>query len=191
MDVSKPTPKPRHFTQLRTDFDLEEVRRLLTSGIDPEERALVFGYRFSGYKGSKPLIGSVGGQKFYLFKRQYWNGQLCPTFFGRFVPQNDGTEIEGYFDVRPQVKTYLTTVTVLGGIVTLPMFLMSLTDIFQGSHYMHGSIVLGLLALPGYLLGGFFTPRFGLWFSKDDEKFILEFLSRDLLATNKDASTGA
>jgi hypothetical protein len=138
MDVSKPTPKPRHFTQLHTDLDTEEVRRRLVEGIDPEERALVFGYKFSGYKGSKPLIGSVEGQQFYLFKRQYWNNQLSPTFFGRFAPQDHGTKIEGYFDVRPRMKSYLATATVLGVIVTSPAFLLSLTDVFQGSHYMNG-----------------------------------------------------
>jgi hypothetical protein len=81
MDVSKPAAKPRHFTELHTDFDAEEVRRRLVDGIDPEERALVFGYKFSGYKGSKPLIGSVEGQEFYLFRRRYRNNELYPTFF--------------------------------------------------------------------------------------------------------------
>jgi len=190
MDVSKPTPKPRHFTQLHTDFDTEEVRRRLVDGIDPVERALVFGYKFSGYKGSKPLIGNVEGQKFYLFKRRYWNSQLSPTFFGGFVPQDHGTKIEGYFDVRPKMRAYLSTVTVLGVIASLPLFLLSLTDVFGGTHYMHESLAWGLLA-PGFALYGIFGPKLGLWLSRDDEKFILEFLSRNLLARDRSGNTGA
>lgn len=188
MDVSKPAAKPRHFTELRTHFDAEEARRRLVDGIDPEERALFCGYRFSGYKGSKPLIGRVEGQQFYLFKRRYRNHELYPIFFGHFVPEEQGTKIEGYFDVRPRARSYLQMVTVLGIIVTLPLFLLSLTDVFQGSHYMRGSLAWGLFALPGFVVAGFFLPKFGLWLSKNDEKFILDFLHQNLFAAN--ASTG-
>lgn len=191
MDVSKPTPKPRHFVQLDTDFDAEEVRRRLVDGIDPEERALVFGYKFSGYRGTKPLIGSVEGQQFYLFRRQYWNSQLAPTFFGRFVAQDQGSKIEGYFDVRPQVKTLVQTGTVLGAIVTTLPFLLSLADVFQGTHYMHGSLAFGLLALPAFVLYGLFAPTLGMWLSKNDEKIILEFLHRSLSAANASTRTNA
>jgi hypothetical protein len=34
-------------------------------------------------------------------------------------------------------------------------------------------------------------PRLGLWLSRDDEKFILEFLSRNLLARDRSGNTGA
>jgi hypothetical protein len=107
------------------------------------------------------------------------------------VPQDHGTKIEGYFDVRPRARTYLQTVTVLGVIVTLPMFLLSLTDVFQGSHYMHGSLAYGLLALPGFVVAGFLLPKIGLWLSKKDEKFILEFLRQNLFAANASRSTRA
>ena len=191
MDVSKHAPKPRHFAQLHTNVDAEEVRRRLVDGIDPEERALVFGYKFSGYRGSKPLIGRVEGQQFYLFRRRYWNSQLAPTFFGRFVPQDQGSKIEGYFDVRPRVKTLVQTVTVLGVIVTALPFLLSLTDVFQRSHYMHGSLAFGLLALPAFVLYGLFMPKLGLWLSKNDEKFILEFLRQNLRAANASTRVNA
>jgi hypothetical protein len=85
----------------------------------------------------------------------------------------------------------MRTRTVLAVVVTVPTFLLSLTDLFGGSHYMKVGLTVGLLVPPAMVLSGLLMPKFGLWLSRSDEKFILEFLRRNLFAANASASIEA
>ena len=48
-----------------------------------------------------------------------------------------------------------------------------------------------MLVPPAMVLSGLLMPKFGLWLSRSDEKFILEFLRRNLFAANASASIEA
>jgi len=173
--------KFRHFTTLHTDFDTEECRRRLTESIDPERQTI---FSRSGYRGSKPVIGWIDGYQLDLHKRRYWHNDFAPQFYGNLLPQDRGTLIEGYFDVPPWTKMFMRFW--LGGVLLLggPIFLLSLLDLLQGSNYVEGGASIGLLVPPGMVLFGIFLPKFGLWFGRHEEEFILEFLQRTLVAVS-------
>ena len=171
--------KFRHFTTLRTDFDTEECRRRLIESIDPERRTI---FALSGYKGSKPVIGWIDGYQFYLHKRRYWRNDFAPLFYGNLLPQDRGTIIEGYFEVQRWAKWFMRFW--LGGVVLLgsPMFVLSLLDLLRGRSYWEGDARIGLLVPPGMALFGILLPKFGLWWGRHEEEFILEFLQSTLVA---------
>ena len=171
--------KFRHSTTLRTDFDTEECRRHLIESIDPERRTV---FSLSGYKGSKPVIGRIEGNRFYLHKRRYWHNDFAPQFYGNLLPQARGTLIEGYFDVRRWTKIFMRIW--LGGVLLLgsPIFARSLLDVLKGRSYMEGDLQVGLLVPPCMVLFGILFPKLGLWFGRGEERFILEFLQSRLVA---------
>jgi hypothetical protein len=178
--------KYRHFTELHTDFDAEECRRRLVGGVDPEKRTI---FSLSGYKGSKPVIRWFDGYQFYLHKRRYWHNSFAPLFFGNLVSRDHGTTIEGYFDMPRFAKTFMRIWT--AGVVLLgsPIFALTLVDLLKGSHHTEGSAAVGLLVPPGMVLFGLFMPKVGLWLSRNEESFIVEFLRENLLAGNAVVST--
>jgi hypothetical protein len=171
--------KFRHFTELRTDFDPEECRRRLVDSIDPEKVTI---FSLSGYRGSKPVIGWIDGDQFCLHKRRYWHNDFAPAFYGNFSAKDRETIIESYFDLsrwpRIFMRIWIAGVILLGG----PIFVLSLSDLLRGTHYVQGSLVLGFLVPPGLVLFGVLLPRIGLWLSRNEERFILEFLERMLFA---------
>ena len=171
--------KFRHFTTLRTDFDPEECGRRLLESTDPERRTL---FSLSGYKGSKPVIGRIEGQQFRLHKRRYWHNDFAPQFYGNLLPQSRGTLIEGYFDMRRWTKIF-TRIWLAGVLVPgIPMFVLSLLDLLRGSTHIKGDLRVGLLVPPCLALWGILFPRLGLWLGRHEERFILEFLQKTLVA---------
>ena len=171
--------KCRHFTELQTDFDAEECRRRLVEAIDPEKRTI---FSLSGYKGSKPVIGWIDGYQFYLHKRRYWHNDFAPLFYGNLISRNRGTIIEGYFDMRRWVRVFMQIWTAGAVLMGTPILVLTLSDLLRGSHYMEGSVVVGLLVPSGLILWGFVLPKLGMWLSRSEERFILEFVGRNLLA---------
>lgn len=171
--------KFRHFTSLHTDFDTETCRNRLTESIDPERRTI---FSFSGYKGSKPVIGWIKGSKFSLHKRRYYRNDFAPQFYGNIQRNERGTVIEGYFDMPSWTKLFMRIW--LGGAILLgiPIFLSTLWNFQSTSHAQDGFLV-GLLVPPTLVLFGALLPKFGLWLGRYEEQYILEFLQTTLMAS--------
>jgi hypothetical protein len=171
--------KFRHFTTLHTDFDAEECRRRLLRSIDPERRTI---FSLSGYGGSKPVIGRIDGYQLYFHKRPnwYWRNDFRPQFYGNLRPEARGTIIEGYFDSLRWAKIFMRIW--LGGVILLgsPVVILVLLGLLKGR--VEGDLWFGLLVILFMVLFGIFLPRIGLEFGSDDERFILEFLLRTLVA---------
>ena len=71
---------------------------------DPGQRTL---FSLSGYKGSKPLLVKFEGNQFKLWKRRYYRNDFSPYFYGTLSPENQGTRIQGYFDIDRWMKIFM------------------------------------------------------------------------------------
>lgn len=172
--------KFRHFTTLHTDFDIEACRRRLTESIDPERRTI---FSFSGFKGSKPLIGWIDSDKFFLHKRRYYRNDFAPRFFGNLKRNGRGTVIEGYFDMSRWAKLFMRIWLGLVILWGMPVFALTIWDFVRGTHYVQGDLLVGLLVPPTMVLFGVLLPKFGLWLGRYEEKYILNFLQTTLIAS--------
>jgi hypothetical protein len=162
---------------LYTDFDTEECRRRLLDSIDTDKFKI-----FSSSGGPKPVIGRIEDRKFRLRKRQYWHhNQFAPRFYGNLLPKQRGTTIEGYFDVSRWSKLFTRIWTAAAILVGAPIFAFSLWDVLRGTYY----DAVGLFVPPSLVLFGVLLPKVGLWLSRDEEQFILEFLQRTLIANQQ------
>jgi hypothetical protein len=172
--------KLRHFTSLHTDFDTEACRHRLTESIDPERRTL---FSLSGYKGSKPIIGTIKGHEFVLHKRRYYRNDFAPQFYGSIQRNERGTVIEGYFDMDRWAKWFMRIWLGLVILVGSSFFLSALWDFVRGANHPHDGFWVGLLVLPTMVLFGLLLPKFGLWLGRNEEQYILEFLQTTLIAS--------
>jgi hypothetical protein len=155
------------------------VAHALRRSIDKEQRTL---FSLSGYRGSCPVLGEVAERTFRLQKRRYWRNDFAPHFYAEFQPEAGGTRIEAHFDVSRWVRTFmriwLAGVVLLGG----PIFVLSVLDVFTGSHHTSGGNRVGLIVPPAMILWGFLLPRIGRMFGRGDERFLLEFVQQVLAA---------
>jgi|HubBroStandDraft_6_1064221.scaffolds.fasta_scaffold113318_2 hypothetical protein len=170
----------RHFTTFHTDFDREACVRRLDDSIDPWHRTPL---SFSGFEGSKPVLGWINGYEFRLRKRRYYNNGFAPEFYGNLKANGRGTIVEGYFDMARVTKWGVRIW--LGGAILMgiPIFVSTLRDLIRGSSYAPEGFLIGLLVPPTMVLLGILLPKFGLWLGRNEEKYILEFLQTTLIAS--------
>jgi hypothetical protein len=94
--------------------------------------------------------------------------------------QERGTVVEGYFDLTPWTRKFMRIW--LGGVILLgaPIFILSVVDLIHGSRGTNPAV--GLLVPIGLVSFGILLPKFGLLIGNSEEKFIVEFLQRALVA---------
>jgi hypothetical protein len=103
---------PPKSVKLRTDLSPEECVRRLGEKIDPDQPT-TFG--FSGYRGTKPFVGTIEGLQIRLLQRVYSGRTTLPTVLtGEFKPHENGTELNGSFDLETTSKLFLSMFSVLG-----------------------------------------------------------------------------
>jgi hypothetical protein len=170
----------RHFTTFHTDFDPEACVRRLDESIDPWHRTPL---SFSGFEGSKPVIGWINGYEFRLRKRRYYNNGFAPEFYGNLKANGRGTVVEGYFDMARVTKAFMRIW--LGGTILIgaAVFFSTLRDLIRETSNAHEGLLIGLLVPPAMVLFGVLFPKFGLWLGRNEEKYILEFLQTTLIAS--------
>ena len=154
-----------------TDYTIEHCVEVLKSSIDEARFALL---SWSGYADSKDVVGSVKGHAFRLQKRRYYRNDFAPYFYGRFLSQEGGTRIEGYFDFGRFTKIFWSiwmTVVILFAAIALIFWLSGETSIPSSDWW-------AALVLPGLIMFGIILPKFGRWLGRNEETFILEFLQR-------------
>lgn len=139
-------------------------------------------FSLSGYRGTRPILGKIEGNKIRLEKRRYYHNSFAPYFYATLTQQNNGTRIEGYFDMSQFVKIFMRiwlAFVFAGGI---PIFILTLKDSLLGTHTMSGDAFVGFLVPPVLIIFGFLFPKVGRWLARNEETYILNFLQQTLPA---------
>jgi hypothetical protein len=163
---------------LRSDFGVEECLRRLSNTTDPPKLTL---FSRSGYKGSKPVMAKIDGEKIKLWKRRYYRNGFAPFFFGTISPAGQGARIEGYFGMDPFVKVFM--VFWLGFV----LFVCGSVLIATLSHPFHARDLPAFIIPPGMLIFGIALPKIGAWMARSEEKYLREFLETTLAARSAGA----
>jgi hypothetical protein len=172
VNINFPMPKPEEIV-LQTNLAPEECIRRIQESTDPGQRTL---FSFSGYKGSKRLLLKFDGNQFVLWKRRYYRNDFSPYFYGTLSPENQGTRIQGHFDISRWTKIFMRIW--LGGVIlfTLPVLIATLRQTSHGDAWVGVAVPIGLIAF------GILMPNFGRWLGGNEEKYIKDFLATTLLA---------
>ena len=125
----------RRMIVLHSALGPEAVVDALRRGVDEERWTL---FSLSGLAGDRPMVGRVEGERFRLRKRRYWHDDFAGQFYGRIEAQADGTRIDGYFDFPRWVHWLVRGWLVLAVVIAAPIFVLTLSDMLAGTHFMGG-----------------------------------------------------
>ncbi|HEY6088732.1 MAG TPA: hypothetical protein VD771_02980 [Gemmatimonadaceae bacterium] len=150
---------------LRTRIPIEECKARLASGADEERLA----FSWSGYAGSKPILGKVRDDTFRLQKRRYYRNDFSPYFYGRFVASGRETLIEGEFKMRPAVKVATIVWLSLLALIWVAMLADQISN--RG-----GVEPLSVLIPAGMAVFLVALMKFGQWLGRSEERAIVTFL---------------
>jgi hypothetical protein len=153
--------------------------------MDAERRSL---FSLSGYKGDRPLVGSVEGNMFNIQKRRYNRNDFAGRFYGRFEPEVGGTRIEGYFDSPEWTRWFIRIWLGLAILLGVPVFIAAVIEVAKGAAAREQGAWVGLIVPPSLLLFGVFLPKFGRFLCQEDEQEILRHI-QSTLAARLDGST--
>src|ERR1700761_3203867 len=141
-----------------SSLSLPVLRDTLSRTIDQEQWTPC---RLSGFQGERPLLGEIGEDTFRLRKRRNYRNDFARQFYARIMPEQGGTRIEAFFDT-PRVTRYFMRVWLSGAaLIGTPIFIMTVLDVFTGSHHMTGDPWVGVVVPPALILWGTFLPRIG------------------------------
>lgn len=133
-------------------------------------------FSFSGYAGSREILGKIHEMSFRLQKRRYYRNSFAPFFYGRFKPANDGTVIEGEFKMHPFVRSFMTFwFSFLAVFVVAALVLPS-----RGQPEATGGRILMLLAAGVFAAFGIGLVKFGQWLGLSERQTIANFLKKTL-----------
>jgi hypothetical protein len=164
--------KPENIV-LHSAIPPDECIRRIEASTDPGSRSV---FSLSGYKGSKPLLVKFDGDQFKLWKRRYYRNDFAPYFFGTLSPDNQGTRLEGYFDMDRWVKIFMKIWIAFAALFTVPVFFATLNRPDRANGW------IGIVIPIGFVLFGIVLPKFGRWTGRGEEKFMREFLQTTLAA---------
>jgi len=155
----------------------DAVTEELRGSVDEERWTL---FSLSGYKGHRPIIGKFNDREFRLQKRRYWHNDFAPFFFGRIHCEGGGSRIEGYFGLARRVRLFMRIWLTGAAVIGAPIFVLSLLDAANGSHYMSGDPSIGLVVPPGLIAFGMLLPKVGRLLGRPEERAILELIQNTL-----------
>jgi len=158
--------------RLETGLTVEQCKDRLARSIDPEKFGL-----WTGYAGSRPIVGRIDDVSFRLQKRRYGSNPSAPFFSGQMVPFENGTRIEGSFQMHGFVKTSMTFYFWFLGISCVAMLISNIAGrtVFQAPM---------LLVPVGMAVWGAALVKFGQWLGRSEEKAIVEFLKHTCEASD-------
>jgi hypothetical protein len=163
---------------IHSDFSPDECARRLRGSIDAEQPTM---FGFSGYRGSKPFLGEVDGNRFRVLQRIYRSrNSFPPVLTGEFQPEGTGTRVKGVFDLELTSKIAICVFSIFGLFILILLGVLSHTSdplllVLFGCGY--GSLVI-------------FSPRFFRHMGRDQEQSIADFM-RDTLDAEDDLSASA
>jgi hypothetical protein len=164
---------------LHSDISISECLNRISNAIDTPRWTV---FSLSGYQGSRPVLGKIEGDRIRLEKRRYYRNSFAPYFYATLSEQEHGTRIEGHFDSPPLVKVFMRIWFVFVVAIGIPIFILSLKDIFLKTDTGSGDPIVGVLVPPVLIVFGILLPKIGRWFARSEEGFILNFLQRILPA---------
>jgi hypothetical protein len=167
-----PMPKTENIV-LHSSLAPDECIRRIQASTDPGDRAI---FSLSGYKGSKPLLVKLDGNRFVLWKRRYYRNDFAPYLFGTLSQDNQGTRLEGHFDMNRWVKIFMKIWIAFAVLTSLPVLFATLNGPVRENAWVGVAVPIGLIAF------GIILPKFGRWLGKNEEKFMTEFLETTLAA---------
>jgi len=169
----------RAYVALHSDINISECLNRINNAIDTPRRTL---FSLSGYRGSRPILGKIEGDKIQLEKRRYYRNSFAPYFYATLSEQNHGTRIEGYFDSPPFVKIFMRIWLAFAVAIGIPIFIRSSKDFLVGTQNVGGDAFVGILVPLVMIVFGILLPKIGRWFARSEEGFILNFLQQILPA---------
>ena len=155
---------------------IEQCKARLAAGVDVERLA----FSWSGYAGSKPILGKLGDDGFRLQKRRYYRNSFAPFFYGRFVAAGSDTRIEGEFRLRTIVRILMFAWFSL----LAAMFLALGVAVLAGRAQSQQNSGLVLLTFIGLAVFGVAMIKFGRWLGRGEGRDIIAFLKTTFEATD-------
>ena len=160
--------------RLRARIPIEECKARLASGVDEERLA----FSWSGYAGSRPIVGKFRDASFRLQKRRYYHNSFAPFFYGQFIPSGRETLIEGEFRIRRAVKVSMTVWFSLLAVLSVALLVQEVSR--RGGFKADWPLV--LLIPAGMVVFGVALIKFGQWLGRTEERAIVAFLKSTLEA---------
>ena len=162
--------------KLHTRFSIPECRSRLESAVDAER----FGFSWSGYAGSREILGKIREMSFRLQKRRSYRNSFAPFFYGQFTPADGGTIIEGEFKMHPFVRAFMTFwFSFLAIFVVAALALPS-----RGQPEAAGARILMLLTAGLLAAFGVGLVKFGQWLGGSEQQTITTFLKASCSRTH-------
>ena len=157
---------------LHTRIPIGECKDRLSCAVDAER----FSFSWSGFAGSRPILGSVTDSGFRLQKRRYYRNSFAPCFHGRFLPSDSGTRIEGEFRMNPFAKVFML---VWFSFLTVFIAVMLVSVIAERPDVRGGASSV-LLVPVGMAAFGVALVKLGQWLGRGEERTIVAFLKTTL-----------
>jgi hypothetical protein len=133
---------------------------------------------FPVFKGSKPVIGSISGNEFRLHKRRFWRNDFAPVLYARVMPRMKESLIEGYFDIRREVRIFMRIWLILATLIGIPMVVVSLPRAVAGD----SDAWMGVCIPVGLIAWGFVLSKIGHFFGQSERNYLGSFVEQTLAA---------
>lgn len=151
----------------------------LSEQIDSDKRSL---FSLTGYKGSKPVVGSIAGRDFRLHKRRYWHNSFGPILFGRVTADGRGSLVEAYWAMSRWTRTFVRVWIIFAIAVIAPILFNLLRCAINAGCKVQGDWWVGVLVPPAMILWGLLLPRLGGALSFHERKHIVAMMEQTLVA---------
>jgi hypothetical protein len=156
-----------------TKLDIEECKKRINEVVKKN--------RFSICE----IKGKVNFKKdtFYLVKpREFFNNSFARIFCVKMLKKEHGTIIQGSFSINIFTKIFMTMYFVFLFSVDALALSICFSGTFWGMSYGEGILnqIVALVAPVIMIMFGIFIVKYGVWFGKDEEKYVLEFIKTTL-----------
>jgi hypothetical protein len=151
-----------------TRIPIEECKARLAACVDVERLA----FSWSGYAGSKPMLGKLRDTNFRLQRRRFYRNSFAPFYYGRFVAAGRDTKIEGELRMRTDVKIFMVVWFSFLAVV----FLIMAVTVLAGRANAQNNPALGIVIPAGMAVFGVALIKFGRWLGRGEERDIVAFL---------------
>lgn len=157
--------------ELSSPYTPSECIKLLRAAADPEWKLF----------GSKPVLGSVWGNRFWGYWRIFYGNSFRTFVFARFYPSGAGSRVAVRFGMSLFVRVFLGIW--FGGLALIGGAAM----IAVGLAYVRGDARPGswifIIVPSGMGAAGFALVRFGRWLGRNEQGRLTQFL-RDTISAN-------
>jgi hypothetical protein len=156
----------------QTHLTASDCKARLADAVDPVR----LGFTRSGFSGDKPILGKFKESYFRIQARRYYRNSFAPYFYGRFVPNEQGTRIQGRFRIHPFARIFMF---VWFGFLAFFIFVAN-TQSAGLSLAGHAIFLLGPLAMAAF---GYGLLKFSAWLARNEKTVIISLLKTTLHAT--------